>query len=413
MLKVAYGSVPKDGGTYTFFRNIRRPLLERGVDMRCVSCGAEQRELWEEEYVVDGCVLLAPQSRRIRSQSRRFAEWCEEESIDIVMGINSEAILSSIPHLPRHIRIMARCANAFDHGYRITMSGRDRLSRIVALSPRLRDDLVLKYGADPDRVELIPNGLNSMLFDAAAARPRGTSQRLALGFLGRLEHRQKGVLLIPEILENLDKCGVPFDLRIVGKGRDEDELRERLAAYIERGDVELLGALGPDGVREFLTETDALLFTSYFEGIPNALLEALTAGVVPIAYAIDGITDFVINTGETGFVCRHGDAAEAAKCIALLHSDRERLRKMQSAAAASARSRFSDTRAADAYARLFHKVMTEPVPSWQPRPWSEFRPDPNFRQSWTKYLPRSTRIQARAFADRAARRMRNFMAIKA
>ena len=62
--------------------------------------------------------------------------------LDVVMGVNSEAILSALPHLPERIRVLSRCANGFDHGYKITLSGRERLSGIIALSPRLAQDLI-------------------------------------------------------------------------------------------------------------------------------------------------------------------------------------------------------------------------------------------------------------------------------
>ena len=76
------------------------------------------------------CVRLAATSLSMKDQAQVFTKWCTDNDIDCVMAINSEGILSAIPHLPAHIRVLSRCANAFDHGYRITMSGRERLARI-------------------------------------------------------------------------------------------------------------------------------------------------------------------------------------------------------------------------------------------------------------------------------------------
>ena len=182
LVKVAFGSVPKDSGTFTFYRNIRPALAKRGISLYCVTVGAPQARLWEEAYVDDGCVLLAATSLNMKRQAQVFTKWCTDNDIDCVMAINSEGILSAIPHLPAHIRVLSRCANAFDHGYRITMSGRERLARIIALTPRLRDDLVADYGADPAKVVLIPNGIDAAKFEAAAQRERGTGARLELGF---------------------------------------------------------------------------------------------------------------------------------------------------------------------------------------------------------------------------------------
>ena len=144
-IRVALGAVPKDGGTFTFYRNLRPAIKAYGIDLRCVTVGRREAELWEPGYADDGCVLLAPKTRSIKKQAQAFVAWCEEESIDIVIGLNSEAILSALPHLPEHIRVMSRCANAFDHGYRITLSCEPRLARIVAITPRLQKDLVESY----------------------------------------------------------------------------------------------------------------------------------------------------------------------------------------------------------------------------------------------------------------------------
>ncbi len=384
---VAFGSVPKDGGTFTFYRNIRPALLEHGIDMRCVAIGKAQAELWEETYVDEGCELLASNTRNIKKQAMVFAEWCEKEKVDIVMGINSEAILSSLPHLPEKIRVMSRCANAFDHGYKITLSCAERLVRIVAITPRLKHDLVNKYGADSSKLCLIPNGIAPDPFKQAAVAPRGQESLLRLGFLGRLEHGQKGVLYLPKIVRELNRLDVKFQLRIAGKGRHQSALEQELHTEIAQGQVELIGAIIPNEVPEFLSETDLFLFTSHFEGCPNALLEAIMAGCVPVSWLIDGITDFIIEDEKSGFICPMGNIEFFARRIEQLDHDRTALQAMSKAAAQVGRERFTNERAARAYADLFKEVMAESPPSWAPKPWGKFQSDPNFEHSWTELLP--------------------------
>ncbi|MDA3897373.1 MAG: glycosyltransferase, partial [Desulfobacteraceae bacterium] len=196
---IAFGSVPKDGGTFTFYRTIRPKLLEYGIDMRCVSVGKAEGDLIEDAFVDDGCVLLAETTTDIKKQATIFADWCEKIGVDIVFAINSVAILSALPHLPEKIRVMARCANAFDHGYKITISCHKRLMRIVTTAPRHGRDLIKKYGVQEDRIHMIPNGIDYSLFKDVARKRRGQETVLRLGFLGRLEHNQKGVLFLPNI----------------------------------------------------------------------------------------------------------------------------------------------------------------------------------------------------------------------
>ena len=205
-INIAFGSVPKDGGTFTFYKNIRRALEKYGIFMYCVALGKEQAALWENSYADKNTVLLAANTYNVKKQAKTFVDWCEKTQIDLVMGINSEAILSSIPHLPKHIRVVSRCANAFDHGYRITMSGKERLQAIFAITPRLQDDLIEKYNANPAIMHLIPNGIDPLPFELASQNERGLKDILQLGFLGRLEHC---LLYTSPSPRDRQKCRIP------------------------------------------------------------------------------------------------------------------------------------------------------------------------------------------------------------
>lgn len=398
-IRVAFGSVPKDGGTFTFYRNLRLGLEAHGIDLRCVSLGRHDAQLWDSTYADEGCTQLVPHAVGLKVQAQAFVEWCAQERIDIAIGINSAAVLSAFPHLPEHVRVMARCANAFDHGYRITMSGRERMTRIVALSPRLRDDLVQSYGADPEKIRLIPNGIMRDPFEAAAVRKRGQGGHLELAFLGRLEHRQKGVMHLPDIVAALDARGVSYRLRIAGKGKHGSALRAALATSVNAGSVEFLGAIGPSKIPEFLAESDVFVFTSSFEGMPNALLEAMMAGVVPVCFNIPGITDFMIEHDNTGMLCMQGDVEGFADLIGVLDMDRGKLAMMHKAVAAEARKRFTTEIAAKRYELLFREVMAEAPPPWTPRRWSDFEPDPNFPQTWRRFIPPALKDKLRLAAD--------------
>ena len=138
---------------------------------------------------------------------------------------------------------------------------------------------------------------------------------------------------------------------------------------------------------EFLGDSDIYLFTSHFEGCPNALLEAMMAACVPVSGIIDGITDFLIEEGRTGYLCKLGDADGFADAIATLQADRDRLAAMSRDVGAEARARYSNETAAQSYAGLLRDVMTAPAPSVTPRAWSDFQPDPNFPGYWRHWIP--------------------------
>lgn len=401
--RIAYGSVPKDGGTFTFYRNLRPALLAHGIELSCVTVGRQEAALVEASYLDDGCVLLAANTSGIRDQAMAFARWCEQQGIDIVIAVNSVAILSALPHLPAHVRVVARCANAFDEGYRVTLAGRERLSRIVALTPRLRDDLVQRYGVPPETITLIPNGIDPAPYDALESSREAVDraaaaiapQPLQLGFLGRLEHGQKGVLDLPPILHQLKNRNIAFRLRIAGKGKHAAELRKRLAPLVASGEVEFIGALPPGEVPGFLGSLDVLLFTSRFEGCPNTLLEAMMAGAAIVAFEIDGIVDYLVDAGSTGLIVPAGDCEAFAQSVAALACDSRRRHGLAAAAARAARERFTPAVAAGHYAQLFGDVMAQPAPAVTPRPWSDFAIHPVYDPGWKAFVPETVKNLAR------------------
>ena len=387
-INIAFGSVPKDGGTFTFYRNIRPALENYNITMYCVAVGKEQAELWEESYADKNTVLLAANTYNVKKQAQVFVKWCEAVNIDIVMGINSEAILSSIPHLPKHVKVVSRCANAFDHGYRITLSGKERLQAIFAITPRLQGDLIEKYDANPAIMHLIPNGIDPKPFEKASQTERGQNEILQLGFLGRLEHNQKGVMHLPNLVEKLNALEIPFHLSIAGKGADREKLEKALEPWINTGQISFLGALTIEDVPDFLAKTDIYIFPSHFEGCPNSLLEAMMAGCVSMAWTIKGITDYVLKEGATGFLHDVGDCVHIAKNIKILDENRKLLRKISKLAANDARSRFTPELTAAAYAKVFNEVMNQPILEIKPLAWNKFKPDVNFKQKGDHWLPR-------------------------
>ena len=386
---IVVGSIPKDSGTFTFYRSLRSGLVNYDMEVKCVTIGAKEAALCDSSFTDEGCVLLAADEHDLKTQSRVFVDWCSRQRVDIVIALNSPVILSALPHLPSDIRIVSRCATVFDHGYRITMSGKERLSSIIAVNPRQVEELADRYGAPRERIVLIPNGTDLGRFRRSANTSRGQEGELRLGYLGRI-HEQKGALFLPEIVRELDSMHVPFTLTIGGKGVYEAALKRELAEYVDSDKVRFLGTVNPCDVPDFFSGIDVFLFPSLFEGSPNALLEAMAAGCVPIAWRLKGITDHMIADGHSGFLVEEGHCSELALKLQLLHRQRDRLRSMSSQAVDVAKTKFSRDRMIDAYQRLFDSVLSQPLEGGKVKPWNEFQVDRAFRQPfWRSVVPQA------------------------
>ena len=397
--RLAYGSVPKGCGTYTFYRNISPILLNHGIMMYCVCVGRENALLWEKDHADKNCILIAQETYNVKRQSMKFVEWCLENDIDMVMGINSIPILNSIPYLPKKIRLVSRCANSFDFGYKITLMGAERLHAIFAISKKLEDDLINKYHADSKRVYLIDNGINPTPYKKIK-RKFNKNNILKLGFIGRLENNQKGIFHIPKILNELDIIKVPFEMLIVGKGKHEKKLQKLLKKYINSGKVKFIGPVSSQKIPAILKNIDIFIFPSHFEGVGNALLEAMVAGCVCFSWLIKGLTDYVIENNYNGYIHDLADYKTFAKNIKRLNDDRQLLKEISIRASETSIERFSPEKSAKKYAEILIKVMNEKPFDFDVKAWSEFKINDNFIGFAENFFPRSVKKYIKEYLNK-------------
>ncbi|MCD6098750.1 glycosyltransferase family 4 protein [bacterium] len=153
-------------------------------------------------------------------------------------------------------------------------------------------------------------------------------KRNKLLFVGRLS-AEKGVLLLPEIMRQMD--GERFVLYIIGEGR----MRSRLERFVDRyglGDrVRLLGARPPDMLCSYLNSCDLLVVPSVTEGIAKVALEGVLCGIPIVASDIEPIS-FLLDAGKGGILVPAGDAdafAEAIRRVCSSRNERERILENQ------------------------------------------------------------------------------------
>jgi len=222
---------------------------------------------------------------------------------------------------------------ASHHGYTATsLTWRlyDQLDRwslrgadsVIAACEAFAVDLNLRLGIAKGRlsVQRSPIAAGS----SPAVRAKKVSIRAELGLpagarivlsVGRLSKEKAQADLIRAMLEVKRRCDVPVALVIVGDGPEEQRLKQVASRLGIADRVHLVGYR--DDVSPYYEAADVFALSSYNEGSPNVLLEAMDAGVPIVATAVGGVGE-MIRHGEQGWLVRSGEIEELAGGIVAL-----------------------------------------------------------------------------------------------
>ena len=199
-------------------------------------------------------------------------------------------------------------------------------AQLIAVSEELRDNF-LELGATPDKIHVIPNGVDTSFFtpmtrEAARRALTLNTDDCWLVAVARLE-RNKGQWLI---LEALKKIGLDelknrrIKVALVGQGESRAEL-EKISQAAGLGDiVHFVGQQNPEKIRIWYNAANVNILASSREGSPNVVLEALACGI-PVLASGAGNNAAIIHAGSNGFVfpIENAEALKIALLLALDH----------------------------------------------------------------------------------------------
>jgi glycosyltransferase involved in cell wall biosynthesis len=188
---------------------------------------------------------------------------------------------------------------------------------IVAVSQDLAQR-VISLGADPQRVQLVYNGIDSRLFrpgsqkEARAQLGLEQQDRLVL-FVGNLV-LVKGLKVLLDACAHLVQGGLRFRCLLIGDGPLRGKLEMEIARRQLQSQVHLMGARSHQQLPAWYRAADVLVLPSYSEGVPNVLLEAAACGTPFVASHVGGIPE-IAHMGDAQLVSP-GDATALARAVA-------------------------------------------------------------------------------------------------
>jgi phosphatidylinositol alpha-1,6-mannosyltransferase len=201
--------------------------------------------------------------------------------------------------------------------------------RIHAISSFLRDQAV-KYGADPDIIRIVPNGVDTEMFSPLAPIPEeAAALRRSLGLEGkrviitvsRLAPKN-GLLDLVKAVPAIVRQHPDAALLLVGDGDERARLEATAGDLGIRERIHFLGEVPHPETAKYLRLADVFVRPSLSEGLGSAFLEAMACDVPIIGTPAGGIVDF-LDDGETGLFCRPHDPKSVAAAVCRLLENEE------------------------------------------------------------------------------------------
>jgi starch synthase (maltosyl-transferring) len=243
----------------------------------------------------------------------------------------------------------------------------DRLTESLASGSVCVSRGVLEFsrragGLDPRRLTVIPNGIDPAPFDRARGVPREAlgipgDARLALA-VGRLD-AQKGIPDLLAAAERVILADSAWHLALAGDGPCRGWLVDQLATRPAlAGRVHWLGVR--NDIPGLLRSADLLVLASLWEGMPNAVLEAMAAGRAVVATAVEGTAELVV-PGETGWLVPPHDPEALGRALLEAARDPGLCQILGRNGRARVEAEFSLARTVMEYERLWAGLLGYPL----------------------------------------------------
>lgn len=234
------------------------------------------------------------------------------------------------------------------------LSSCNSVDRIVVNSKFMRTNVCTFYGISPDKIVVIPNGVDIERFSGCIHKIAldGDPSILFLGYLSKI----KGLDILIRAIAKL-RFELPYlKLHVVGHG---DAGGEWASLLVKQQGVEKYvifhGAADPSLVPAYYKSANIFVSPSRYEGFGITILEAMASGIPIIASNIESFNE-ILTDGENAIFFKSEDVDALSKAILTLYQD-PNLRKQISQSALKEVTKYSWSIIAQKYISLYESAL--------------------------------------------------------
>ena len=232
---------------------------------------------------------------------------------------------------------------------------------IVSVSNDTKNHLLSNNRIDQQRMRVIYNGIDTDQYSGRMTDEQKTALREELGIsqnsfvitnVGRLS-KEKDQFTLIKAFSYLRKKEMDADLLLVGDGPVKDELVSLAKELKVEDRVRFVGFR--DDIAELLAVSQIFVLSSFREGVPLSLLEAMASGVPVVATKVGGNPE-VVKDGESGILVPCGFPERIEAAIMRMYVNADQRSTMANNARDTARKFFSLKTMVDQYIATYEEL---------------------------------------------------------
>ncbi|MGE0083156.1 MAG: glycosyltransferase family 4 protein [Desulfococcaceae bacterium] len=225
-------------------------------------------------------------------------------------------------------------------------------SRIFTVSASSAKLMSSHMGIAEKRIDIIPNGVDTGLFSPRKHSESDKKHILRIGTVGSLSPVKNQALLIRACAE-LIESGIRTEIHLAGEGRERERLENLIRSLGISDHVFLHGHVAD--IPAFLQKLDIFIMPSDSEAHPNALIEAMSAGLPCIATAVGGVPE-VLDYGKYGCLVTACDISQMRESLRELIANPDRRESLGKAARQRVIEKYSLEQMIQAYEFLYRNA---------------------------------------------------------
>lgn len=322
------------GGITSYLLTLCQNLIKKECELFIVSSGGDK----ENEFSSIGVILInmdirtkSELSLKVYKNILPLNSFIKENQIDMIHAqTRVTQVLAQYLKAVCQVPVVTTC-----HGFFKRRVFRRMFpcwgDQVIAVSSAVESHLIQDFKVNPNRIKLIPNGINVSQFKSLSREEKiilrkkfDLGDELLIGLTARLSDVKGQDILIKAFKKIMDK--VPnAKLLLVGKGKLEKDLRALVQDLKLHKHV--IFRITTENVMEYLSILDVFAAPSRQEGLGLSILEAQASGLPVVASRVGGIPS-IIKEEETGLLVEPEDVDGFAEAVLRVLRDCDLARKL-------------------------------------------------------------------------------------